>query len=361
MKRHMRLGKYIPNFFLVSISLVLLASFMLLISELCPPFADFLNSTVGQVLRAVLALITYIFPFSVFELVLFFALPFLFFVVAYAVRLSDRVKRVRFLLTVISVLSFLFTSFVFTLGVGYRASPLGERLGLDEVTVDGSTLFSTASIVQEELNRLAEDLELRDGATDMPYNLYELSCELVSAYDTVRSEYGTPTSFPSRVKPVTFSGVMADAGITGIYSYFTGEANISTAYTDFSLPFTAAHELAHQRGIARENEANFTAFLVCISSDELYIQYSGYLNLYMYLSSALYNTDRDAYLELEGKLSDVARADRERYYEVVREHSDSLLNRIMDRVNDVYLKANGTEGIVSYGLVVRLAVAYYSQ
>ena len=81
----------------------------------------------------------------------------------------------------------------------------------------------------------------------------------------------------------------------------------------------------------------------------------------MYLSSALYNTDRDAYLELEEKLSDVARADRERYYEVVREHSDSLLNRIMDRVNDAYLKANGTEGIVSYGLVVRLAVAYYSQ
>jgi len=30
-------------------------------------------------------------------------------------------------------------------------------------------------------------------------------------------------------------------------------------------------------------------------------------------------------------------------------------------LNDRYLKMNGTEGEISYGLVTRLAVAYYSE
>ena len=99
---------------------------------------------------------------------------------------------------------------------------------------------------------------------------------------------------------------MSDLQISGIYSFFTGEANVNVEYPDYCLPFTAAHELSHQRGICRENEANFVAFLVCIGSEDDYIRYSGYLNVYEYLASALYRADKELYKSALERLSGIA-------------------------------------------------------
>jgi hypothetical protein len=188
-----------------------------------------------------------------------------------------------------------------------------------------------------------------------------MSAKLIHAYGLMNEEYVLLTNYKSRVKSVYFSTVMSDLGISGIYSFFTGEANVNVEYPDYCLPFTAAHELAHQRGICRENEANFVAFLVCIASDDDYIRYSGYLQMYEYLASALYRASPEKYYEIYYQLSDVAKADVRAANAVYQKHKDSILGKINERLDDAYLKANGTEGVVSYGYVVRLAVGYYNQ
>ena len=86
--------------------------------------------------------------------------------------------------------------------------------------------------------------------------------------------------------------------ISGVYTFFTGEANINVNFPDYTTPFTSAHELSHQRGIGPEDEANFMAFLVCIESDDTYIKYSGYMEVFEYVISALYKTDKDKYYSL---------------------------------------------------------------
>jgi hypothetical protein len=146
--------------------------------------------------------------------------------------------------------------------------------------------------------------------------------------------------------------------ITGVYSFFTGEANVNVNFPDYTIPYTAAHELAHQRGIAREDEANFIAYLVCISSDDAYIRYSGYLNLYEYVASALYRADPDLYFDLRDQLPSAVRYELIAYSEFFDQFRDSTVGEISNAVNDLYLKGNGTEGTQSYGLVVDLAVAY---
>ena len=50
--------------------------------------------------------------------------------------------------------------------------------------------------------------------------------------------------------------------ISGIYTFYTGESNININYPDFVVASSATHEMAHQRGVARENEANFVSFVV---------------------------------------------------------------------------------------------------
>ena len=45
--------------------------------------------------------------------------------------------------------------------------------------------------------------------------------------------------------------------------------------------------------------------------------------------------------------------------EFYEKYSDNVVGDISGAINDAYLQANGTQGSVSYGLVVDLAVAYF--
>lgn len=353
--------KYASHFAVISFLIFIISVVVYALCISFPTVSELVNSTISTALRQLLSYTTYLLPFSLFEL-LILSLPLLVGVaIIFSVkRGKDTVGMVRCSISILAILSLLFTSYIYTLGIGYHTPDISEKTGIeDRDVVSAEELYYTTELVQGELNLLAEQLELRDGRTEMPYSIDELSTRLVHAFDTFITDYPILTNYTSRVKPIYFSTVMSDLGISGIYSFFTGEANVNVEYPDYCLPFTAAHEMAHQRGVCRENEASFVAFLVAIGSDDEYIRYSGYLNIYEYLASALYRASPELYAELNTRLHPTARADILAAREVYDLHNDSVLGKINDRLNDAYLKANGTDGVVSYGYVVRLAVGYY--
>ena len=365
MKRTLKLiREYVPAFALISVAITLVSAILMLIAVRSPSLAQALVDWVGLPLRYLLAKLTGWLPFSLFELLLV-TLPVTLGIALYFLlrRGRSRQYRVRALLCILGVVGILYSSYIYMLGCGYRTRRLASRLELDpSPTINSETLSEVGHILQEQINSLAEEISAgSDGGTSLQMSYAELSRCLSDAYDAVQDKYPVFVNFRSRVKPVVFSGVMASGGITGIYGYCTGEANVSTTYPDYSVVYTAAHEMAHQRGFAREDEANFMAFLCCISSDNAYIRYCGYMNIYEYIISALYRTDGDAYYALVEGLCDTAREDISASREVSAKYRDSLLNKIMDAVNDRYLKSQGTEGVVSYGYVVRLTLSYYGE
>ncbi|MBR2343331.1 MAG: DUF3810 domain-containing protein [Clostridia bacterium] len=354
------IGKYIPLSAAIVIAVALGCAVLLLLSSLYTPLADLLSASVGALFRFTLGALTSLFPFSIFECLCILALPLIVLAIVLALTSrADTAARVRTVFILIAVISSVFISYVFTLGVGFHTTTLEHRLGLDTENIEREELLATASELVGEVNSLADKLGLR-GVSELGYGDGELSRRLSDSYSALAEELGFFKSIPTRVKPIRLSGIMSDAGITGIYSFFTGEANYNTAYPDYCTPYTVAHELAHQRGFSREDEANFMAYLVCISSPDDYIRYSGYLNLLEYLLGAVYRTDEDEYREIYSSLHPAARADIAAAREVSRAHADTLLGKISDSANDAYLKLNGTEGVVSYNLVVRLAVAYHT-
>ena len=64
---------------------------------------------------------------------------------------------------------------------------------------------------------------------------------------------------------------MSYTEITDIYT-LTMEANVNVDVPDYT-PFTMCHEMAHQRGFMREDEANYR-YLVGMSSDNVELMYS---------------------------------------------------------------------------------------
>ena len=188
----------------------------------------------------------------------------------------------------------------------------------------------------------------------------DMNLSLLDAYERLTERYDFISNPRVGTKQIALSEPMAYTHITGVYTFFTGEMNVCTAFPDFSTVFTAAHEMAHARGIAREDEANFIAFLACEASDDAYIRYAGYMSLLQYVSNALYDTDPAEYNRVFRTYNVAVLADLRAYNECFRAHSGSVASDIAESINNAYLSGMGTEGSISYSLVVRLAVAYFN-
>lgn len=351
----------IPILLPVSAALFFLSALLYALSIRYRPVANFAEIWLCRPVRRVFAFITGAVPFSVGETLLL-ALPFLVtLAVVFSYRYAtDGVRRVRLLSVIVSVLLLVFSLYPYTLGIAYRTDTLPERLGIGERESDAGTLAAVSAYLLEKTAECAP--EAQEGGSRCPLSLAEISEQVGIGYSRLVGKYpSVADSFPSVAKTVFMREAMSEAHLLGMYSFFSGEANVNDAPPDYILPFTVAHEFAHQRGVAREDEANFTAFLACVECDDPYIRYSGYLNLLEYVADALYTADPDAYRAHRAQYPPAVRADQKAYSAYYRQYSHAVLAGVSESMNDAYLQWNGTEGTASYGLVVDLAVAFFAQ
>jgi hypothetical protein len=111
----------------------------------------------------------------------------------------------------------------------------------------------------------------------------------------------------------------------------------------------AAHEMAHQTGIASENEAEFTAYLACMFSSDPNVRYSGLIYALIVSGNALYQADPDRYLAAAETYSDAIWCDLADY-DAYWDSFDGDVRESADKRNDAYLKHNAQEsGVKSMG------------
>ncbi len=345
-------------FVIAAVSLILKILFS--VSE---SFADFYNRYPGAFVRGLFAKLTGWIPFSLAETLLMLLPIIITVLIVIIVRASKKTLRdmVKVTLSLFAALAFFFSSFTLGFAAGYNGSTLDKKLGIERKKVSVDELISTAEILKSELHDIKGNIDFKYGGSSvMPYSLSEMNEKLQDAYIKAAEKYDFIPSIRTKIKPVVLSVPMTYTHISGVYTYFTGESNINTNFPDYTLPYTAAHELAHQRGIAREDEANFVAFLVSLESDDSYIRYSAYMNLYEYVLSALYSADKEVYFGHLEELDISIRYEMIAYNEFFEKYRDNIIADISGSVNDKYLTSQGqTAGSKSYGMVVDLAVAYY--
>lgn len=161
------------------------------------------------------------------------------------------------------------------------------------------------------------------------------------------------------VKGIFFSKIMSYLDFTGFFFPITGEANVNTDFPPSQFAATVAHEISHQRGVAREQEASFVAVLACLESENADYCYSAALLAYTHLGNALHSAnyeewERIYYTLNEAVLCDFA-ADRaywQQFETPVQEVSNSFYEGFLHSY-DQHL------GLKSYGACVDLLVNYY--
>lgn len=323
-------------------------------------FADFFNRFVSFPIRAAMAAVSGIFPFSLGETLIISLPVWIVTILVCGIRATSKGKGGQYIFGLSSFLALFYAMFVITSTAGYNGKPLSVKLGLSDEPITAAELYDSTLYMIDKMNAELDGVEFRYGdASVMPHTIDEMNGLLLDAYEKLADKYDFIPKMWSRIKPIALSEPMSYTHITGIYTYYTGEANLNTNFPDYTLPFTAAHELAHQRGILPEDEANFVAFLVCCEADDPYIRYSGYINMYEYLANALYSASPKLYSQTIAALDMRVRYEMYAYSLFFDKYEDNTAANISSAVNDTYLKLQGeTHGERSYGMVVDLAAAY---
>ena len=257
-----------------------------------------------------------------------------------------------------SAAGLVYLAFLLLWGLNYHRPPLAVLTGLGQETT-GVALGELEALCGELVSEanaartaVAEDAGgVSRLAGGVPATLVRATAAVRGAserYAVVRGPFATP-------KPVLFSTGLSYLGLSGIYMPFTAEANVNAILPDSQVPFTACHELAHQGGIAPEDEANFVAWAACIRHPHPDFRYSGALNAALYAVNALALADRQRALRVARWSPDVRR-DLDALTAWNRRYQGPA-ERASRAVNDAYLKTQGVdEGVRSYGRMVDLLI-----
>ena len=319
---------------------------------------------VTQPFKQALGGVTYLFPFPVAEV---FYIGLGIGLCIYIVRtalLIRREKGNRRMMAYRRLLGFLCVAltvvdwFCIAWGINYYADGFQERSGITAEPVTTEELYRVTEQFTQWVNEASQEVERdenglfavsRDEIFSLSTQVYENSYDIFPFLEQKDRE----------PKKMMFSKLLSAMGFTGYYAGFTGESVLNVDSPACFLPSTITHELAHQRGIASEQECNFVAVVVSTESGIPAYVYSGYLLGYIHLSNALYKADYESWKALRSELAPEVLLDIQ-YNNAYWDQWESPVDAVSQKVYDALLKSYGqSDGVQSYGTVVDLLVAYY--
>jgi len=243
-------------------------------------------------------------------------------------------------------------------GYNYYRQPYSVIAALPDVRITSSELYALCDELVKDTNDARSKLPSKsDGTLATGPSVSELQVMGRLAYEKALSD-GVPgvIGVKGYAKPLLSSRIFSYMGISGVYFPYTGESNFNNDIPDPSRGSVVCHEIAHRQGFAREDEANFLSYLICVNSDDDYLRYSGYFLALEHAMSRLSRADRAAYIELRSLYSAEVASDintKQAYWRMF----EGRVEERVTQLNDDYLRAqNQIDGVESYGRMVDLMI-----
>jgi uncharacterized membrane protein len=262
-------------------------------------------------------------------------------------------------LVVLTIALFALSLFLAFHGIHYARSPLSEALGLTVKKRSCEELEYATIAFARAAGEVREDLPEDENGVLIVSSLRDLFKDSHIGWDKAGEIY---PALKSSIRPVPKNVILSYywsyTHIVGMYMPLFVEVNVNTDQPDYAIPATAAHEVAHARGFAREDDTNLAGYISCIHHPDPVWRYSGLISAWKHLNNRLYSENRDrwanAYAYITPAVARDLKAGRE-YWKTF----ETPVATISTAVNDAYLKANKEEdGVKTYGQVVDLLLAY---
>jgi len=260
-----------------------------------------------------------------------------------------------------AIFFFLFVYVFFNLlwGLNYNRKGISYQLGIDVKKYSLSDLDTLTAAIQSKLNVYAA--LINDAQKDAVRRKKDLFRESCLAYQNAEKRYPFLAYQPVSVKPSLFSYLGNFLGFQGYYNPFSGEAQVNTTIPRFLGPFVTTHEIAHQLGYGKENEANFVSFLACRDYPSPVFQYSMYFDIYNYAAGEVYRRDTSMFRSFQQKLHPQVRSDILELRSFYKKYKNPV-EPIITWSYGHFLKANNQPGgKQTYNEVVAWLIAYYKK
>lgn len=314
------------------------------------PVQKLYSTGIYPYISATLRFISGIFPFAIGDIIYAILIGFVLYKVIKFYKTRKSLKKQDRIIIPLRVFNFfllLYIIFKIVWGLNYSRPSVSEELGIGYEKYNVKELVQLGSYFVDKTNAL----KLKQGKVPS-YQVAELEKTSALAYNLMEKKnplfrYSNPC-----LKAVLSPWVISKVGIEGYYAPLSGEANMNTNLPDFVKPYVSCHEIAHQLGIAYEDEANLLGYLTASNSPDLNYQYSANYEMLRYILFEIRMKSPDDYKILHDKLLPQVLADFKTEKEFWRKYNGQMFG-YMDAAFDRFLKLNNQQkGINSYQDIV---------
>ena len=244
-------------------------------------------------------------------------------------------------------------------GLNYYREPLHKVLELDNKysTQELKTVVRQLVVTS---NSLHQQLQKTDSLPVVfkrsQKELFELA---PAAFKNIDPIYPTLDYGNSSIKESLLTMPLSYMGYSGYLNPLTGEAQTNAWINNYKTPVLILHEMSHQLGFAKENEANFIAIIAGMNHNDLYFQYSASIFALRYCISELYLKDSKAYKEIRPFIREGIFMNYKELEDFWSQYKGGIED-VFQVTYDAYLKVNNQPGgMETYSYVVALLVNYY--
>ena len=243
-------------------------------------------------------------------------------------------------------------------GINYNRIGVAKQLQLEIKPYKNSDLVQIEALLTQKVNIAKNALLLQNIQTIPRATIFN---ETKQAYINTTKKYPFIPTQNLSLKSSLWGWLGNYTGFLGYYNPLTAEAQVNTTVPSFIQPFVCCHEVAHQLGYAKENEANFVGYLAATASNDTFFHYSVYIDLWMYAHKALYLQDSALAKKSSNLLLPAVKADLKLWNNFNQQHQNPIEPFIRWLYGKYLLSNQQPAGIMSYDEVTGFLVAYYKK
>lgn len=284
MKKFKFYWKFILTIFIISAVLNIAACFR--------SFCDWYTDTIYPVIADTFGKINNNIPFAIGEIIMYIggiAIMIMVILLILLIFLRKKPKFKNFIKHYLKITLFIVTCFLFVYTTNWiiplRTTPL--YFGTDpEKKYNTEEVFKLRNYLIEEINNISETIERDENGYPVMGDIDQSIKEAMLSLSEEK-EFSSIGNFVPDLKPAYCSDFLEWMNIGGFTYPFSMEMT-SNRYCDFDkfyYPTLAMHELAHHFGFYRENEANFISYIAATKSDNLFLKYSAFYEVFWYIDN----------------------------------------------------------------------------
>ncbi|MCP9200922.1 DUF3810 domain-containing protein [Gramella sp. GC03-9] len=259
----------------------------------------------------------------------------------------------------LATLSVIYFCFHLFWGFNYYRLPLHKSL---EIENDYTTekLLELTDILIKRSNELHSELAKNDTVkVDFSFTKNQLFRQTLEGFDHLKNDFPELKYQGEALKRSLYSLPLTYMGFNGYLNPLTNEAQVNTIILPYKIATTASHEVGHQLGFAKENEANFIACLATMNHPDPYFRYSGFTFALGYCLNEIYRREPEKVKEMTAKMNPGILKNYREVDEFWRRHTNPLEPIFQATYNRYLIANNQSDGMKSYSYVVALLVNYF--